>query len=168
MFNNLGTCEDSFFSKRIRMRKRFSNDEIKLFQYFYDKTKVFPDNIIILNRFIFFFVNARDYFSTLEYIPDLRRDLPKYKALIIRSERRLLELCLGFFPDIYIHDIKITVKDKANKILFSLFMLNFNDRGIAIGREGHYIKTVNEVFEKYIEIEDFSCSIEIEIVLSYI
>lgn len=164
----LNNTENILALKRVKIVKKFSNEELKYLNYFYRKTHEFPENVIIHNRFVFFFIKNQDYFSILKYIPDLRRELGRYKILVIRNETNLLKLCLGFFPDIYIHDIKIRVDRGHNRILVSLYTLNYNDRGIAIGKKGHYIKTVNEVIKNYVKIHDFVLPIEIEVIITYL
>jgi transcription antitermination factor NusA-like protein len=99
-------------------------------------------------------------------VPDVRKDLSRYKILIIRNETNLIKLCLGFFPDIYIHDIKLRIDQKHRKVLVSLYTLNYNDRGIAIGKKGNYIKTVNEVLREYVEIQDINLPIEMEVIIT--
>ncbi|TFF98472.1 MAG: hypothetical protein EU547_01350 [Promethearchaeota archaeon] len=164
MLNNTIT-ENILASKNVKIAKRFSNDELKYMNYFYKKTQEFPENIIIYNRFIFFFIKDQVYFSILKYIPELRKELSAFKLLIIRDETNLLKLCLSFFPDIYIHDIKLKIERRRNRILISLYTLDYNDRGIAIGKRGNYIKTVNDVLKNYVEVQEVSLPIEIEVII---
>ena len=73
-------------------------------------------------------------------------------VILIRAENNLIKLLFGFFPDPYIHDIKIEINEKKIKTITICF-ISFEERGIAIGRSGDYIKAVNEIFEKYIVLE---------------
>jgi len=164
MLNN--TTENTLAWKRVNIVKRFSNNELKYLNYFYNKTHQFPENIIIQNRFIFFFINNQEYFSVLRFIPDMRKELPSYKLLVIRNENNLVKLCLSLFPDIYIHDIKLNIEKNYPRILVSLYTLNYNDRGIAIGKKGHYIKTVNELLASYVKIPDVPLPIELEVIIT--
>lgn len=162
----LNNTENILALKRVKVVKKFSNEELKYLNYFYKKTHEFPENVIIQNRFVFFFIKNQYYFSILKYIPDLRKELRRHKILVIRHETILLKLCLGFFPDIYIHDITIRINREHNRILVSLYILNYNDRGIAIGKKGKYIKTVNDVLKNYVNVHDVAHPIEIEVIIT--
>ncbi|MFO7797219.1 MAG: hypothetical protein R6W84_13820, partial [Promethearchaeia archaeon] len=62
-------AEDLIFSKNVKVKKKFSNRELKLYNYFSYKTGgFFPDNIIVMNDFIFYFINPKYYFLLSEYI----------------------------------------------------------------------------------------------------
>ena len=149
---NLERIEDkTFFSQIIKIKKKYSNTEFNLHQYFYKKTKLHPENIIIINQFIFFFIKNEDYFKAKLFLNSIRKQLEK-KILLIRAENNLIKLLFGFFPDPYIHDIKIEINEKKIKTITICF-ISFEERGIAIGRSGDYIKAVNEIFEKYIIFE---------------
>ncbi|MEJ2296710.1 MAG: hypothetical protein P8Y23_18330, partial [Candidatus Lokiarchaeota archaeon] len=131
------------------------NFEIKLYKYFSGKTHIYPQNIIIINNFIFFFVNNEDYFFAKRYINSIRKDLIK-KSLIIRAENTLITLLYSLFPDLYIHDIKIEWNIYSGKREICINFLSFKERGIAVGCNGDYIKTVNQLFEKNVimQIDD--------------
>jgi len=145
------TKDKTFFSQIIKIKKKYSNTEFNLHQYFYKKTKLHPENIIIINQFIFFFIKNEDYFKAKLFLNSIRKQLEK-KILLIRAENNLIKLLFGFFPDPYIHDIKIEINEKKIKTITICF-ISFEERGIAIGRSGDYIKAVNEIFEKYIIFE---------------
>jgi transcription antitermination factor NusA-like protein len=74
------------------------------------------------------------------------------KVIIIRAEKTLIKLILGFFPDTYVHEITLDT-DRTGKIIVNLHFIFYEDRGIAIGRGGEYIKLVNEIFKKDVELE---------------
>lgn len=76
--------------------------------------------------------------------------MPGKKVLLIRAENSITKLILGFFPDIYIHDIKLEIDDRTGDMIMHVYFLSFEERIIAIGRGGTYIKAVNEIFDKYI------------------
>lgn len=147
--------EKSFLTQRVKIKKKYSNKEIQFHHFFHQKTKIFPENVIIHNQFIFFFVKSEDYFKAKRLLKNLRTQLIDKKILIIRSETTLIKLLFSFFPDPYIHDIKIEINEENGKKFktITIYFLSFEERGIAIGRRGAYIKAVNEIFEKYIIYE---------------
>ena len=138
--------DNIFLSQKIGIKKKYTNKELKLYQYFHKKTKFFPEYVIVLNQFIFIFVNNDIYFEAKLYLNSIRKQLEK-KVVMIRAEDTLIKLLFSFFPDPHIHDIKINGKT------ITICFLSFEERGIAIGRRGAYIKAVNEIFEKYIIYE---------------
>ncbi len=158
----LSFFEDNlFFSQKVRMKKRYSNKELIYYLYFYQKTKIIPEHLIVLKNYIFFFVKNQDYFKTKLYLNSFRRNLGS-KVLIIRAEKTLIRLLFGFFPDPYIHDIKSEINKYTGTINITIYFLSFEERGIAVGRNGEYIKAVNEIFEKYIKFEKEIDSIKIK------
>ena len=60
----------------------------------------------------------------------------------------------GFFPDPYIHDLKIERNPTTGSREIVVGFLSFEERGIAIGCKGDYIKAVNEIFENYVIFEN--------------
>ncbi|TXT66780.1 MAG: hypothetical protein BAJALOKI3v1_10050 [Promethearchaeota archaeon] len=169
-------AEDLIFSKEVNIRKKYSNSELKLFNYFYEKTGgYFPENIIVLNQFVFFFLNPQDYFFLSKYIHKIRKDFNSTKVLFIRNEEKLIKLLFSFFPDTYIHDIQIEWIESSDerrlsveKILISILFLSYEDRGIAVGKKGSYIHTVNKLFSEYIFIKNAECPIRIKCSLDQI
>jgi hypothetical protein len=147
--------DDLIFYQILRIVNKITNFEIKLYKYFSGKTHIYPQNIIIINNFIFFFVNNEDYFFAKRYINSIRKDLIK-KSLIIRAENTLITLLYSLFPDLYIHDIKIEWNIYSGKREICINFLSFKERGIAVGCNGDYIKTVNQLFEKNVimQIDD--------------
>lgn len=148
------TTDNAFFSQKIRIKKIYSNTELNLHEYFYNKTKIFPENVIIMKQFIFFFINNEDYFEAKSFLNSIRKQLER-KVILIRAENVLIKLLFSFFPDPYIHDIKIEIvkKDKKEFKTIIICFLSFEERGIAIGRKGDYIKAVNDLIEKFIIFE---------------
>lgn len=140
--------DNIFLSQKIGIKMKYTNKELKLYQYFHKKTKFFPEYVIVLNHFIFFIISNDVYFEAKLYLNSIRKQLEK-KVVMIRAENTLVKLLFSFFPDPYIHDIKIEINGKKIKTITICF-LSFEERGIAIGRRGAYIKAVNEIFEKYI------------------
>jgi predicted RNA-binding protein YlqC (UPF0109 family) len=144
--------EDLFFYRKLRIKKKFTNIEISLHQYFHSKTNIYAENVIVHKDFVFFFVKAEDFYKAKLYLKNFRRELEK-KVIIVRTVNILINLLFGFFPDLYIHDTKIEMDYYQGKKIITVFFLSFEDRGIAIGRKGNYIKAVNEIFEKYVTLE---------------
>ena len=95
-----------------------------------------------------------DYFKVKLSLRSIRKNLRDKKILIIRAEQILIKLLFSFFPDTYIHDIKLDFNEKNFEKIITLGFLSFEERGIAIGRNGDYIKSVNEIFQKHVEFED--------------
>ncbi|MFX1496858.1 MAG: hypothetical protein ACFFBH_04985 [Promethearchaeota archaeon] len=152
--------DDLIFYQCLKFIRKYSNFELKLFHYFYNKTKIYPKNIIIINHIIFFFVNNEDYFEAKSYLHALRLNLCK-KVALIRSENVLINLIHSFFPDIYIHDIRVEYNIYSHKREITVNLLTFEERGIAVGKNGDYIKAINELIEKYIEFQKFGKPLKI-------
>jgi len=143
-------AETIFFSQKLKIKKRYTNREIKLLNYFHEKTKkIYPVNVIVVNNFIFFFVNNEDYFKAKVYQASIRRELNK-KVMIINSANILINLLFSFFPDTYIHNVKLHKDNDAEIKEISVLFLSFEERGIAIGTSGDYIKAINYIFDKYV------------------
>jgi len=138
--------------QKIFVKKKLSNKEFKLYQYFHEITSVSPENIILQNNFIFFLVKKEDYFKAKIFLKKLRRQLKPKKIMIIRAESTLINFLFSLFPDVYIHDIK---HKKDNTIIIHFII--YEERGIAIGKDGAYIKSVNAIFEKYIAPIKIKC-----------
>jgi hypothetical protein len=162
----LSLCDQEkiFFSQKVKIKKVYSNIELKYFQYFHRKTNIIPEHVIVINRsksfsetvektrkFVFFFVKSEDYFKALFYKRSIRREIGN-KVQILRVENVLVNLLFAFFPDPYIHDVKFS--KKKNFIFLTIYFLSFEERGIAIGRSGDYIKAVNEIFEKFVILQE--------------
>ena len=154
------STDEYFLYQKVKLKKKFSNKELIFLQYFYKKTEIFPENVIIIEHFIFFFVRGRDYFKARLFRATFRKNLER-KILIIRAEKVLIKLLFGFFPDPYIHDLKLVNEQNGSKTVI-VYFLSFKDRGIAIGRKGEYIKAINEIFEKFVILEDVETPIKIK------
>ena len=148
-------ADDLIFYQVLSFKKIYSNYELKLREYFYEKTEgIYPVFVIVIRQFIFFFVKNRDYFCSYSYIDSMRRELGSRKVIIIRIEKTLINMLFNFFPDLNIENVKVEFNNKSGKREISVYFLFFNERGIAIGREGEYIRAVNEIFEKYVVFEN--------------
>lgn len=143
--------------------RKYSNFELKLNKYFYNKTNgIIPEFIVVINKYIFFFVRKDKYFTSKIYLSSIRREISPNKVLIIRAENVFINLLFSFFPDVYIHDIRIENDNSSGKREISLYFLNYKDRGIAIGRQGEYIKCLNELCRRYIILESKITPLEIK------
>ncbi len=140
--------EDLFFIQEITIKKKFTNHEMQLHHFFHSLTKTYPTNVIVIEPFIFFFVDISDFFKAKLFINALRKKLNK-KILIIREEKTLLNLIFELFPDIYIHDIKYD-----NDRTISVCFISWEERGIAIGCNGDYIKSINEFFKHFVRFSE--------------
>jgi len=138
------------FYQRLTIRKKFSNEQLLLFHFFHEITKVFPQNVVIVNEFVFFFLKNENYFSAKSKLPYLRKKFQHRKIVIVREEEVLVNLVYGFFPDPYIHTVRIERNVYTGKTDIMVGFLSYEERGIAVGCNGNYIKAVNEIFERYV------------------
>ena len=143
--------------------KKYSNYELKLREYFFEKTQgIYPEFIVVIKQFIFFFVKKEDYFSAKVYLDSMRREITNRKIIIIRIERILINMLFSFFPDLNIDTVKIELDSESGKREISVYFLFFKERGIAIGRNGDYIRAVNEIFDKYIVFRNRNSPIRVK------
>jgi len=70
-------------------------------------------------------------------------------------------LLFSLFPDTYIHDVLLGIKDDGARLI-TIFFYFYEDRGIAIGRNGTYIKIINRIFDEYVYLENYNTPIEIK------
>ena len=152
--------EDLFYSMKLDVKCLFSNYEIELYKYFYKKTRVFPQIIISIKNFLFFFVKNQDYFKAKSRVKFLKIGISNKKIMVIRREKTIIRLILAFFPDVYIHRIFFTIDDTNADIIMKVIFLTDLDRLIAIGgKNGTYIKLVNQIFNKYIYPLKLQCEV---------
>jgi len=158
--------EDIFFSQKLKIKRKYSNEEYYLYQSFVRITKINPESIFTYNNnYIFFFVKNEEYFKTKRSLSTLRKHFRNKKLLIIRAEQTFIKLLFSFFPDTHIHDVQLDFNKKRNEKIITVGFLSFKERGIAVGRNGDYINAVNEIFQKYINYEvynDYKIKIQCE------
>lgn len=155
--------DDLYFYQMLSFVRKYSNFELKLGKYFYNKTKgVYPEFIIVIGKFVFFFVKNENYFISKFYLDSIRREIKSKKVIIIRVENVFINLLFSFFPDLYIHDIKIEKDESSGVREISLYFLTYKERGIAIGRKGEYIKSLNELCQKFLVLENRITPLEIK------
>ncbi len=150
MLHNLS--EDLFLSQKINIKRIYSNKELYLHQYFVKIVKINPISVFIYNNIVFFFVKSEDYFKAKYPLGILKKRINK-KVLIIRAEKSLIKLIYSFFPDVYIHNINFNFNKISNEKTITIELLSFQERGIAIGRNGDYINAVNEIFRRFVNFE---------------
>ncbi len=156
-------ADDLIFYQILSFVKKYQNFELKLRDYFYSRTDgIYPEFIVVINQFIFFFVKKKNYFNSKMHLNAMRREITQRKILIIRVERILLNLLFSFFPDLNIDTIKIESNNKSGIREISIYFLFRNERGIAIGRNGDYIKAVNEIFKKYVVFENRNSPLQVK------
>ena len=149
---NSSLAENLFFSQVLSIRKKFSNSELKFFKLFFEKTNIFPVSVILIDKFVFFFVKTGDYFTAKPHLKELRHIIKSRKLLVIRAETTLIKLIFSFFDDIYIHNVRTNENPKRDMV--NVLFLSNKDRAIAVGKEGKYIKTVNYLFKNFISLKN--------------
>jgi hypothetical protein len=142
------TVDHLFFYQVVNLKKHFFNDELKLSNFFFEHTRIFPVCIIRNNNFVFFFVKPGDYFAAKLCLRKLRYLLKNKKILIIHEETTLIKLVFSFFEDVYIHNVML-IENPTKDIIDVLFLFK-KDRAVAVGIDGAYIKTINYIFRNYI------------------
>ena len=149
LFDNL------LFYQKLTVKKKFSNRELLLFHFFYDSTKIFPRNVIIVKDIVFFFLDNEKYFEAKSKLPYLRKKIQNRRIVLVREEVVLVNLVFGFFPDPYIHRIRIERNMNTGQIVIIVGFLSYEERGIAVGCKGDYIKAINTIFESYVTFADY-------------
>ena len=135
---------------------RYSNYELKLHNYFYNKTQIDPSYIINIKiedeHFIFFFINKHCYFQAKDHLNLIRNEIKHRKVLIIRVDKILINFVFNLFADLCIDDVKIEINHIKGKYEITVCLLrNLNNYHIAVGKKGCYIKAINKLFNDYIE-----------------
>ncbi len=159
--------DDLLLYQKLDMKKIFSNKELLLFHFFHDITKIFPQNIIIVKDIMFFFLDNENYFEAKMKLPYLRKKFQHRRIVLVREENILVNMIFGFFPDPYIHKLRIERNIYIGKIEIIVGFLSYEERGIAVGCNGDYIKAVNEIFDtqiKFAEYQGFPVRIKCEVV----
>ncbi len=155
-------ADDLIFYQLVSFKKKYTNYELKLREYFFEKTKgIYPEFVVVIRQFIFFFVKKSQYFCSKMYLDSMRRELGNRKISIIRIEKTLINILFSFFPDLNIENVRVEYDNKSRKREISVYFLFFEERGIAIGRNGDYIKAVNEIFENFINFENRNAPLKV-------
>jgi len=148
-----------FFSQKVKVLCKFTNKELFLYNFFSEITKIYPENIIVNDNFIFFFINIKDYIKARRFLKRIRYRLSEKKVLIIQNLKDLKGIIYAFFPDIFICEMKLEFHKKTGKPRIIIYFSTFRERGIAIGKGGSYIKVINKIFEKYIIPVEIICKV---------
>ena len=114
------------------------------------------EDIVLSMVLEFPFVRNKDYFKAKLSLREFRNELGDKKVQVLRLEKTLMKLILSFFPDPYIHDIKLSTNENTGKRIINVGLLSFKERGIAIGRSGDYIKAINEIIENHVIFEEYA------------
>jgi hypothetical protein len=160
MYKNFKKVEiHPILQHRVTLKKRFFNLELKLIKIFFEITETLPTNIICFNTFYLFFIPDDCYFKAKCHLKKLKRTIRNKKVLLIRDNPTLLTLLINFFPDVYIHDIRVgsDEQEEKKKTTIKIILLTSEELSIAVEKGGEYIKLVNSIIQKYIK------SVEIEI-----
>ncbi len=156
-------ADDLIFYQLLSFIKKYKNFELKLREYFYSRTNgIYPEFIVVINQFIFFFIKKENYFSAKMYLDGMRREITERKILIIRTERILMNLLFSFFPDLIIDNVKVESDNESGRREISIYFLFYKERGIAIGRNGDYIRAVNEIFKNYVVFENRNTPLQVK------
>ncbi len=156
-------ADDLIFYQLLSFIKKYKNFELKLREYFYSRTNgIYPEFIVVINQFIFFFIKKENYFSAKMYLDAMRREITERKILIIRTERILMNLLFSFFPDLIIDNVKVESDNESGKREISIYFLFYKERGIAIGRNGDYIRAVNEIFKNHVVFENRNTPLQVK------
>jgi len=147
--------DNLLFYQKLTVNKKFSNKELLLFHFFYDSTKIFPRNVILVKDIVFFFIDNEKYFEAKLKLPYLRKRFQSRRIILVREEIVLANLVFGFFPDPYIHTIRIERNSRTGQIIIIVGFLSYEERGIAVGCNGDYIKAINRIFESYVKFADY-------------
>ena len=140
--------DDLFFYQVVKVKKHFFNTELKLSNFFFDITSIFPGCVIRIKNFIFFFVKPEDYYAAKLGLNKLRYLLKEKKILIIREETTLIKLVFSFFEDVYIHDVLLI--ERTTGAVIDIMQLFKKDRAVALGIDSANIKTINYIFRNSI------------------
>lgn len=156
----LSSIQNSFidnllFYQKLTVKKKFSNRELLLFHFFYDATKIFPKNVIIVKDIVFFFLDNEDYFEAHSKLSYLRKKFQNRRIVLVREEGVLVNLIFGFFPDPYIHTLSIERNFNTGQVIIIIGFLSYEERGIAVGCNGDYIKAINVIFQSYVKFSDY-------------
>ena len=156
----LSSIQNSFidnllFYQKLTVKKKFSNRELLLFHFFYDSTKIFPKNVIIVKDIVFFFLDNEYYFEAYSKLSYLRKKIQNRRIVLVREEGVLVNLIFGFFPDPYIHTIRIERNFNTGQVIIIIGFLSYEERGIAVGCNGDYIKAINAIFQNYVKFSDY-------------
>ncbi len=168
--------DDLVLYQMLSFFKKYSNYEIKLHNYFYEKTRIDPTYISVIKieglEYIFFFIEKESYLEARTYLNSIKKEFrirsyyskqTSKKVAIIKADGVFIHQVFNFFPDLDIYDIQI----KSNEYLglyeiLVLFLRDLNIYHVAVGRNGSYIKAINALFEETINFENRNTPVKIK------
>jgi hypothetical protein len=153
----------SFLTQKVKIKTKYSKDEFDLYNFFFKITNVYPDNVILMHPYVFFFAKNENYYKSKRKLNTIRKKLRNKKVMIVKTEPTLIRLLFSLFPDTYIHDVLLDIKEDGTRLITILFYF-YEDRGIAIGKKGSYIKAINRIFNEYFIFWTNTSPIEIKCV----
>ena len=168
--------DDLILYQKLFFLKKYSNYELKLHNYFYEKTQIDPTYINVVKiedvEYIFFFIEKERYLEARIYLDSIRKEFRRRsyyskqnskKVIIIKVDDVFIKQIFNFFPDLDIYDVQI----KPNEYLglyeiLVLFLKDLNIYHIAVGRNGGYIKAINALFKENINFENRNTPVKIK------
>ena len=132
------------------IKKDFSNRELNLYARFYETTKIYPKNLIVLHNFVFFFVDSENYFKAKSFLRRLQKFMAPYIILIIRKEETLIKMLFNLFPEPLIFHISSWL---SKKIVVNILNLSLDQTKASIRYWNRYFKVVNQLFKDFVEFE---------------
>ncbi len=140
-----------YLRQKVEIKRKFTNKEITLSKKFASYAKVQPDNIIFIEPYIFFFLEPDKYYKTKYFIQTLKKELGKKIRLVKFRNKRdtLLDLITSLFPEIFINDYGYYFDSNNQMDVIVVETLTLQERGIAIGRNGEYIKAINALLTNH-------------------
>ena len=97
-YNNF--IEQHFLHQRIILKKHFSNREMLLYDHFYETTKIYPKNLIVIQNYVFFFIDGENYFRAQDFLFFIRKSMVNKIILIVREEETLIKLLFNLFTSL--------------------------------------------------------------------
>ncbi|KKK58094.1 hypothetical protein LCGC14_3047900 [marine sediment metagenome] len=168
--------DDLILYQMLYFFKKYSNYELKLHRYFYEKTQIDPTYITVVKiediEYIFFFIKKESYLEARAYLNLIRKEFRRRifnnkqnnkKVIIIKVDYVFIQQVFNFFPDLNIYDIQIKPNDYLGLYEISvLFLKDLNIFHVAVGRNGGYIKAINALFEENINFENRDTPVKIK------
>ena len=147
---NDNSIQKNFWYQRINVKKHFSNRELLLCDLFYQKTKIYPKNLILLQDFIFCFVDGENYFEVKSFLPYLLKLMVNKIILVIRKEENLIRFLYNLFSNSYVHNISLQLK---KNYVVSIHVFSSDQTKVSIEFLNQYFKVLNKLFEEFVEFE---------------
>lgn len=168
MYNQLEQQTTLYLGQICEIERKFTNIELKISKIFYIITRIYFDAVISLPPYLFFFLKPDEYLRAKIFIKKLRNKFDR-KIRLIRfrnKEDSLLHLINALFSDVYIHDYSCYFDERKQMDTIVLKFITFEERGIAIGRNGEYIKTINHLLSNHIKYADRTKEVRVKCILT--